>query len=257
MRILLLLFVSIQFAFSQDDPLFKIVSCSEGVTLDGNEVIPGQIVYSNSIKLEIPKKGYVGIITAGGLAAEIRMTIKVKLVNKKFGKYSLILLEDEVGFHGTFNNSRIYGDSLFVGIYDKTRIGAPYQVIFLNFYDDVLKRDTLRKNWEVYALDEVLNKDTSVLVNVQSIFKPNERNLRGAVRRLRFEPPRLKYDLSRAPDEVSIAAIFELNNLYYDHIFQLYKIRKDNSNSIDKISQAYLSQRVEHYQFDQYNFTHK
>jgi hypothetical protein len=80
MRILLLLFVSIQVAFSQSDPLFKIISCSEETLLDGIQVEPGQLVYASSAKLQIPKNGYAGIITIDGYAFKFTNSTWINLI---------------------------------------------------------------------------------------------------------------------------------------------------------------------------------
>jgi hypothetical protein len=263
MRILLLLFVSIQFAFSQSDPLFKIINCSEGVTLDGNEVAAGQVVYSNSLKLEIPKKGYANVMTIEGYAYGLEQNVRVSLVNETIKNNKGVR---KAPIHPVYahpeifrilgdGSSVIYEDSIFFAVFDLYGIGPPYSLVFKNVHDEVVFQDTLDLNWKIYSVKSLLTKGKALLYRVTSIKSSNDFNnpqnyafIKRDERAIKKISQKLEFH-----NIVELAALYELYNLEYDHLFQLYKVETSKNLTLDPISIAYLAKRREKYQLDQYN----
>jgi len=262
--IFLILFLTSQLANAQSYPLFKIISCSEGVTLDGVEVKPGLIVYDNSIKLEIPKKGYAGVITIEGYAHKLGKSIKVKSINgaakysnresKPFWLRGAIISIDYFTVIGAPQNqfAQIMGDSVFFHFRSNYNENPPFTGIFLNMFDDVLLSDTLKGNWKIFDIGDLLKKEGAILFRIESsknksiqyLIKSGDQKLEA---KINFEINRVHNDL------IAKLALHELNNLYYDHLFQLYKIETTKNLNLDPISAAYLAKRREKYQLDQYN----
>lgn len=261
MRILLLLFVSIHFAFSQGDPLFKIISCSEGVTLDGNEVIPGQIVYSNSIKLEIPKKGFAGVMTTEGYAAILTKSFKAKLVNwsieyanRETRSSAVIATVPWFTIPGQFSNqfSYISGDSVFFGFKANYKMDSPITAKFLTMFDEVVLSDTIESNWKVFNVNKLLENEAAILFELSSNTFTSEKILLVKIKKELLM--KVKFEIARIQDDlIAKLALYELNDLYHDHLFQLYKIETTKNLNLDLISTAYLAKRREKYQLHQYN----
>jgi hypothetical protein len=266
MRILLLFFVSIQFAFSQGDPLFKIINCSEGVTLDGNEVAAGQVVYSNSLKLEIPKKGYANVMTIEGYAYGLEQNVRVSLVNETIKNNKGVR---KAPIHPVYahpeifrilgdGSSVIYEDSIFFAVFDLYGIGPPYSLVFKNVREEVVFQDTLDLNWKIFTVKNLFTENKTLLYRVTSIkpatdfnnpqdyafIKRDER----AIKKISQKLEKLEFH-----DIVELAAFYELYNLEYDHLFQLYKIETTKYLNLDPISIAYLAKQKEKYQLDKYN----
>ena len=260
MRILLLLFVSIQFAFSQGDPLFKIISCSEGVTLDGNEVIPGQVVYSNSMKLEIPKKGFAGVMTIEGYAAILTKSFKTKFINwsieysKKESWHRDVYSIQDFKIQGDFGNqfAQISGDSVFFAFKVNYKMDSPITAKFLTMFDEVVLSDTIESNWKVFNVNKLLENEAAILFELSSNTYRSEKIL---LRKINIELlSKVNLEIARIQDDlIAKLALYELNDLYHDHLFQLYKIQTAKNLNLDPISAAYLAKQKEKYQLDQYN----
>lgn len=267
MRIIisLILFISSAFANAQSNPLFKIISCSEGVTLDGVEVKPGLIVYDNSIKLEIPKNGYAGVMTIEGYAHVFAKNVKTNLINKKVRKiferptvrpWGAVHRSSPYPFKfaGDIRNqfSNIYGDSVFIAFkcyYNDDP--PPFKITFLNMFDDILNIDTLNNNWKVFNVRNLLNSEIAILYKVNSARHGSDIMLiklpsKEFISKVSFDFERL------VKDPATQLALYEIKGLYYDQIFFLYKLEKHESFDLDAISAAYLSKTREKYQLSQY-----
>jgi len=270
MRILLLIFISIHFAFSQGDPLFKIVSYSEGVLLDGIPVKPGQFVYPTSLKLEIPKRGYAVVITKEGYAGKLIRGMKIKSVNESVEYYKRERPKltspgghqapiDLVG-NPNHQESDILNDSIFLAISDRTVVGSPYFITFKNLFEEVIFSDTIKTNWAIYYLPSIIKDEIGLLCYITTPIE--DKNF------YYFDNPKLirRVDLKsndkieiyfkgvRSYNEIDLAALYEINGFIYDHLFQLYKIKRNNLK-LDYVAKAYFERRVEKYQLDNYNIS--
>lgn len=264
MRILLLLFIPIQFAFSQGDPLFKIISCSEGTLLDGIQIKPGQLVYASSMELAIPKNGYVGVITIDGYAHSFDKDVKTSLINKRVRK---IFEKSKFRSGAVLRNSsnpfefigdipvqfsNIYGDSVFIafkGNYNDDP--PPFKITFLNMFDDILLIDTLNDNCKVFNVKNLLKDEKAIL------YKVNSANHESDLKLIKLLNPgfisKVSFDFARlVRDPATTLALYEINSLYFDLIFHLYKTEKLEVINLDQISTAYLARIKDKYQLSQY-----
>lgn len=255
--IFLILFLTSQLANAQTNPLFKIISCSEGVTLDGVEVKPGLIVYPNSIKLEIPKNGYAGVMTIEGYASSLKESEMVKSINGKAKPFLVGSVIHETPYFtiiGAPSNqfAQIAGDSVFLCFKVNYKIDPPYIVKFLTMFDEVVLSAAIESNWMIFDIKRLLENEPAILFQLSSNAYQSENILFKKINQELLSKVRL--EITRIPDDlIAKLALYELNKLFYDHLFQLYKIETTKNLNLDPISAAYLAKRREKYQLDQYN----
>jgi hypothetical protein len=255
-------------ANGQNVPLFVIVSCSEGVMLDGKVVSPGQFFSDSANKLKIPKEGYVGIVTNEGYSYLFKSKISIK--TKRISKYvfkrkysaklrgmaiheSPIRLIDDTHFHASY----LMGDSILLGWWPtKSKI---VQVKFTNMHDRVLRIDSAKTNWVLLNVKELFNMDSTVIL---SLYENDTKNFRSAQylikrpsgSRLTF----LSFDLDRiqfVDNRLFLKMVlFELYDLFYDHLRALYQLERSNYQPQSKIFANYINQLKKKYQFELFDF---
>jgi hypothetical protein len=152
-------------------------------------------------------------------------------------------------------SSVIYENSIFFAVFDLYGIGPPYSLVFKNVHDEVVFQDTLDLNWKIYSVKSLLTKGKALLYRVTSIKSSNDFNnpqnyafIKRDERAIKKISQKLEFH-----NIVELAALYELYNLEYDHLFQLYKVETSKNLTLDPISIAYLAKRREKYQLDQYN----
>jgi hypothetical protein len=269
MRILIFIFL-LSFLPSQikgqDSPLFVIVSCSEGVMLDGKAVSPGQIVDANSNQLTIPKKGYTGVITNEGDALELNESISVsriieranlenhpKPIHDGGGTWQAIeIIRDPKTLY-----SEIAGDSVLLVLKDNIKKGPPYIIDWRNEFDEKLLLDTISNNWKTYSAKKIIGKEELVLMQVK--VKEGYTQLYSMKSPAQKSKSKLKFDLSRIPQDSSNEkefqlAIYHLNHFYYDQLFLLYQLERYNYQPQNKIFANYITQQKKKYQFHLFDF---
>jgi len=262
--IFIFLSIIISQSYGQDNPLFKIISYSEGVLLDGIPVKPGQVVYSNSIWLEVPKKGFVGVITIDGYSHELKRRIKVKSINreakdsnhesKPFWYGAAIPSIPRFSIIGVPSNqiSQIAGDSVFFGFKVNYEMDPPFTAKFLDMFDKILLLNTLESNWGVFNINTLIENEPAILFELSSNTYTSEKILLKKINpellsKVKLEIAKIQNDL------IARLALYELNHLNHDHLFLLYKIETTKNLNLDPISSIYLAKRREKYQLDRYN----
>lgn len=272
LRILFLfaIITHVQVIHGQDSPLFCIVTCSDDVLLDGNKVVPGQLVYSHSKALFIPEDGYAGVVSNEGYVYKFLKSILIKKVIKKVHQknmpsryYGAVHRGNWGGLEvvGAPSNqfSSIEGDTILIAIIDNTSIGPPYSIEFTNMFGDVLLIDSISKNMELRDVRSLLDKNNKVLYSI----KPRIKNSTTDPFLIKKPSPnavtQLQFDLSRMPEDwknngILKIAIYELNGFYYDHLFQLYKLEKSKQVMNDAFFTNYLTTLKEKYHYDQFEF---
>jgi hypothetical protein len=250
----------------QDSPLFIIVSCSEGVMLDGKLVSPGQIVDANSKQLTIPRKGYAGVVTIDGYAMEFNGTVSVSRMNGEvrwhyrprigavyacgpFGPYVITAPENQLG--------DILGDSMVVAIKDKAGAEQSYVIEVLNMFDQILRRDTSAGNWKIIEVGSLMQNEEAILFGAKSK-RENLYEQHLAKRSSFARKDKALYDISRIPQTSTnkeyLLAVYQLNNLYHDLVFLLYQMERSNYQSQNKIFSNYIDQQKKKYQFELFDF---
>lgn len=265
MRIIisLILFLSSFITIAQSKPLFKIISCSEGVMLDGVEVKPGQVVYSNSKGLKISRKGYVGIITVAGDAVKLTKSESISDIlfsnnDDPIKNTGTVVIHDGPSVHEIYPDGMdILGDSIFIGLKDRDFVGPPYLFDRHNVYGEYLLTDTLTKNWNVWSIADLIPNDKKLLYNIRGMNEKVANDSFAGVRKAEDNKKvrKLQLDISRLDinDWISRAAVFELEGFFYDHIFCLYKVASTNSE-VDPSSMNYFLKQKEKYNFNKFDF---
>jgi hypothetical protein len=268
--IFLLTFLPSQ-AKGQDSPLFIIVSCSEGVMLDGKAVSPGQMVYANSEKILIPKNGYAGVITIDGYTYELKKTIRVERVSDNVQRKIQPKINWSMGtvcpnpveegeIIGVPENqyANILGDSILLMLKDDTKISTPYIIELKNMLDKFLMIDTLSNNWKVYNVRKLLSAEGALLISMK---EKKDKGTQQYLLKSSTENSKIKltFDLSRIPrdspnENVFRLAIYQLNHFYYDHLFCLYQLERSHYQSQNNLLLNYIGQQKKKYQFELFDF---
>lgn len=250
----------------QDSPLFVIVSCSEGVMLDGKAVSPGQMDDANLKQFEIPKNGYVGVITNEGDALELKESIQVSKIIEKAnienhpppihdGCGSLQTIQIVSDCHTFY--SEVIGDSIFLALRDNIKKGPPYIIEWRNQYDEKLFVDTIFNNWKVYATNKLIANEKFVLMKVRA--KKRETEMYPLKSPTLPTRNKLSLDLSHIPShsfdkKLFEIVIYQLNHFYYDQLFLLYQLERSNYQPQNKIFANYIAQQKMKYQFELFDF---
>jgi len=249
--------------FGQDSPLFCIVTCSEDVLLDGNNVQPGQLVYSQSTELSIPRNGYVGVITNEGRAFTYKESISVKSVvqDVRHKNMTRMVTNSNIEIVGAprTRDAVIEGDSILVALKGNFGVGPPYIINIFSIFDQDILTDSINENWKLMNVRGLLAEYEAVLVKAKSE-NENRSSYEHVIKRIRKDQlGQLNFDLSRIPENhpnkyVMKIAVYELNHLYYDHLFHLYKHEISPKASNEGFFKNYLVLLREKYHFDQFNF---
>lgn len=254
-------------ALAQPKPLFKIISCSEGVTVDGVEAKPGEIIFSNSKKLNIPKGGYAGVITLDGYAYQLLRGISVKEVpsNVKYNVESRFRPKGAVNrsmpksfeIAGFMSNefSEIYGDSILIAFKSYYKIKPPFKVTFISMYEETIAEYQINRTWEVFSSDSLFKHEAAFLFGISAKDRKQSAEEYSFVKQIR---PSLKTKLDidfpkLDSNPVTLLAFYEVNKLFGDHIFQLYKIEMSKEELIlDEFLSAYLARTKAKYSLEEY-----
>jgi hypothetical protein len=263
----LILFPSIQ-TWGQGSALFVVVSCSEGVMLDGKAVSPGLIADANSNQLIIPKKGYVGVITYEGFAFELLESIRVgDLINKirRENRPKKILFNSPLAHPIQFEIisapenrfANVVGDSILLALKDSAKVRPTYIIEFKNMFDNVLSIDTVFNNWKKYGVRELLSKEEAGLIQAKTGKRETQQYL--LKNPAEILKSKLTFDLSRIPqnspnEKEFRLAIYHLDHFYYDHLFLLYQLERSNYQPQNKIFSSYITQQKKKYHFELFDF---
>ena len=241
MRYLLALFITLVFgtpSFSQDDVLFKIITLSFGVNVDGGAVAVGDEITGKSKMISIPKNGYLGIVTADGYLYELRSSMAVAEVNPFIKSKQLIPtgaknrpypmpLDIPLGMAPP--RAFLLGDSLFITWeedQEKDRlVGINYSIKFRNRDDEVLSEQEIDHNWLLANMNQLLTDNEYVLLDIQS--KKTRSSGYVVVRRFKDDDQKIRDDIGRLgehPDPAMLCAALDLNNFSHDRNFVLYKM---------------------------------
>lgn len=218
--------------------LFRIVTLSYGVNIDGNAVAVGDYVKKGAQQISIPKGGYLGIATVDGDLHEFTQSITAANVISVMEQNRLaptgashrpfpMPLQTPLG--GEFKFS---GDSLFV-LWDEVNPndqvkGIEYSVKITDEYEQVLIETTVKNNWLMFDVKPFFKDTDVVIISVRSKRTKSSTQFiisnRGVGRETN---EKLRADLERLAnhnDLEMLAAIYELNKFYNDRNFVVYKM---------------------------------
>jgi len=260
-----LLLINLQ-AFAQPKPLFKIISCSEGVMVDGSQIKSGDVIYSNSNKFVIPKTGYVGILTIEGYAhlltketevATLNNQIKTRMEKEKrgFGAIHRSMPNPfKIAGGATNQYSEIYGDSVLIAFKSYYEDEPPFKITVFDMFDHLMFEVQIDQSWKFFSTDSLLKNETAIIFQISSN-RVNRNALLFLIKKLSPSKKKvLDFDFDRlSTHPVALLAFFEINKLFYDQIFQLYKIKTSKQElNLDEFSSAYLARTRERYHLVEY-----
>lgn len=224
---------------AQKQPQLSILTFSGDVTIGGQPVVAGQLVYDDSKNLLINGNGsYVNILTETGYARRLgKGSYSPEYVNlgsprakpgseKGMHYYPPrldILTAPERG------PIKIFGDSVFLlWKFNDSRQPAPITISILNPFEDHLLDTTTQQSFCVLGVAPFFLRETLVIIDVTSAIEREVRSLRKMDEAMRM---RIQNDLqtltANTETERAIArvAIFEINELTFDVTYGLYKLR--------------------------------
>lgn len=263
----LLFFTSLlSIAYAQNDTLFVVASHSEGVLVDNNAAQIGQLVYSNAEQLTIPKGGYALVVLKKGHAYRFTSSTSIKRIQDRikgldksrlsFGPRGCGITNFELMGAPTNQYSGIAGDSILVAIKtNHDRVKPPYKIQLTDMFGKVLFADSTVANWRTCDVKYLLAAEKFLLFNVSAkgfsaehllkcISDENKKVLNSELVRV----------TNAGASELLKLAVLELNDLYYDHMFLLYKLTRSNYQPENEILSEYLSRLKKKYEFDLFNF---
>lgn len=263
------------YAYGQNEALFVIASHSEGVLLDEAPAYVGQLVYSTSKQLTIPKKGYALLILRKGYAHKYTRSISIKQIKNDiiafdgfdkqrltFGRYPYGHSPNyQISLIGVPQNqfANIFGDSILIAIKsNNNRIRPPYKIQFSNMFGDVLSSDSINTNWKVYGVKAplLLPKEKHMLFQVTGNgISSNEQFIR-LLEDARVNPLKesIAQIINSGSSDLLKVAIFEDNNLLYDQMFLLYQLTRANYLPENEVLADYFNALKRRYNFELFDF---
>ncbi|MBX2897862.1 MAG: hypothetical protein KF763_20640 [Cyclobacteriaceae bacterium] len=264
-----LLLINLQ-AFAQPKPLFKIISCSEGVMVDDELVNPGDIIYSNSNKIDIPQTGYLGILSVEGYphlltkkarVAVVDERIRVITENERTGVGSIHRpIPNPFKLVGALTNefNEVYGDSILIAFKCHYNDSPPFKITFVNMFDEIVDEYEVNQTWKVFSTNALFRKETALICQVSTEERTGHIELFPPIKKVRPAlKKRIDFDIQRlggpGKDPASLLALYEINRLTLDHIFQFYKTEASNERlNLDEFLAAYLARTREKYRLEEY-----
>ncbi|SHG63980.1 hypothetical protein SAMN04488109_1191 [Chryseolinea serpens] len=227
-------------AVAQKQPQLTILTFSGDVTIGGQPVVAGQLVYDDSKNLLVNgKESYANILTETGYARKLGS-----------GSYPPVSLNSEsakakpkrsssVYYHPSpiailtapeAPHKKVFGDSVFLlwKVNYSSKPELPFRISLLTMFDDPLFDTTTQVSFCALNVGPFLLRDNAIVIQVKS---STERAVQGAGKMDEAMRLRIQNDLqllvANTETERAIArvAIFEINDLIYDVTYGLYKLR--------------------------------
>lgn len=244
---------------SQNEVLFKVITYSDGVTIDGAPVTFGMNVSGVDKKVVIPKKGYLGVITKDGEVVEVTTSAtassvippRVLRANTTLHSPPSVILYS-VGESG---QRLLVGDSIFFNWGTTNPLPTDTAMIrFVNKYDDHLVTIKTTSKYAVIGTTKIADKEDLVIFSV-SYTADGKPPVSSEVTAIRRDLPKIvskiNFDLTRLPvndDRLFLeSALYLINKAGYDSSWRLYKILKSNKTTADPILTAYYKLMFERY----------
>lgn len=235
--------------------------------VDGELVNPGDIIYSNSNMINIPETGYLGILSAEGYPHLLTKKARVAAVDERIK----LIAENERRSVGSIHRSmpkpfkivgvltnefnEIFGDSILIAFKCHYKDSPPFKITFFTMFDKVIDQYEIDQTWKVFSTDSLFKVETALICQISSEGKAGYYELAPPIKRARSViEKRVRFDLDRlSQDPVSLLALYEINRLSLDHIFQLYKIEASNKTlNLDEFLTVYLARTREKYDLAEY-----
>jgi hypothetical protein len=234
-------------ASSQDALVMRIIYAAGNVTVDEERVTSGRKVYSSSNEMKVAPDGMAYVLTEAGYAyrfAEGRYlvdSIDHIIVGKK-GKAARSLPVHiasherlRLTFDVSFESNYLFGDSIFVVVRQVNQAGEgkdvpklPLRIKFLTIFDDDLYETVSESYYIGLKVPAELNADKTIVIEISN---PEFSSERFVIRKLTSEKHEtIQHLLDEYSEETALekeliaAALFELEELMYDHVWRIYKL---------------------------------
>jgi hypothetical protein len=255
--IVFVLFVAIASnSLAQSDVMFRVVSFSEGVTIDGEVPTVGANVTKDQKRIEVPTNGYLGGITSDGEVFKITGSTGVNRVkaNNKMRKvvpFTYAYPNHIIVSSVSRGNREVVGDTLFFNWkVDDQDAEELVTIKFSDLFYNELVSVRVGNNNGLFVIGPLFSQTPNVifeltcLVNIKGR-SPKEAHsgLLGLERPKEERLARIKFDLQRLPQTSDRlfyeSALYLLNDYTYDSSLCLYKILKSKQATADPILAKY------------------
>lgn len=214
---LLLVFITAMVS-AQDNALLKVIAHSDGPSINGEPVRVGMYVNNPDYMINIPKGGYVGVITDKGEVFKLTSSIKVGTVGP-----ATVHLKD-------LNNNSIA----------QWTAKNNYAAIPIKW--DANKTFALEIEGPVAPPPSNRKRALTTLHSYQFLLTPGK------------ETEQLKFDLARlegTTDRLLMeSVIYRLNNFFNDSNWDIYKTMKNETSTTDPVLSVYYHRMLEEFKLD-------
>jgi hypothetical protein len=220
---------------------FSILTFHGDVTIDGQIVVAGQLVYEDSKNLLIRgKESYANILTETGYARKLGSGSHSPVyVNRESAKpeprpYHAVDYEPPSISILTASKpplKNVFGDSVFLlwkGNYSRKPV-PPFTISLFSMFDDQLLDTTVQSSFCAVHVGPLFLREKAIIIQVKSSKDQSSTHMMAKMdeeARLRIQND-LQSLVGNTETERTIAeiAIFETNLLIYDVTYRLYKLR--------------------------------
>lgn len=249
------------------NPSAQIIAVEGEVTIDGRAVTCGQKISEEEEVLSVDKKGYVCLLTDNGYAFKLKKgRYKVKKVLDKrtpsFARFgystSVITLEvssGEIEVLAPFQAAPVASDTVTL-IWKRIKSIDQYTIILKNFRDSVVM-DTATTENVIHIPFRKKYQEPGLVVQVKSDpYKSKDFLVRKLTNNDAFQYDVLcNESLHFIEREVALLALCEINGLYFDHIYHLYRLYTFSRATQTPVTHPYYLRLLREHNFERFMFS--
>lgn len=257
-RLLLLVsficFVSI--GYSQNEVLFKVITYSDGVTIDGKPAVAGMNVGGAKKLVVIPADGQLGVINKLGepiLVVKSTTAGDISTMRNLTATGAVHHIPSEIDIYPDQHNSIVIHDSIFFHwkVWNSST-GSKTSILITDLFQDSIARVEPNGNYAFVDLKKIWGRESNLLLAVRTKFNIREASIRKGKP---HELKKIESDLQRLPmndDRLFLeSAVYYLDQAAFEGMMCLYKIMKSNKESTDPILKKYYDLVYNHYNLEE------
>ena len=263
----------VSFACGAQDTLFRIISAKGLVTLDNDTLKNGVIVTNINRSLEIKGKlAYATILTEKGFAFQLG---RGKYTVKEISKAEYSNLQSNLNSNKFFGPAIqddffairlikipkekifLFGDSLTVLARPYKEQVDQYRLVITNLLGEELYDSTSTSHIQTVKIAKLPGKNSAFILNWNPESKLSSKSY--YIKTIASkDSSEFSYDLDyvKSPDfinrQLSILALYEIHELYFDQLHQLYKLWRYSQNTGTKIENAYYQRLFKEYELEKF-----
>ncbi len=246
-------------------PLFKIIAASSNTLVDNTPIQLPHDVYNKDQQITIPEEEYVALVTADGEAFyyfksfTAHEMIEERRFSQKMNVAPAIPIKPRLIFLGyQHRGPYLYGDSLFVSWAHPAWKKSSYSVSINDVYDDPLDTIDVGNPWILRPVQSYFGNAEIIVLRVTSVGLPFELDNEIAVRKVK-NPEKVATELApytsgNADHLIVRAALFDLNDCYFDQQFMLYQMITKKFRSSDAILSTYFEGKMKEFDLEKVNY---